>query len=75
MMVRIKRKVAGKERYYMLSLSENLFGQFIIERVFGSCSNSKPTREMREFFCDIDIANKYYSKLLNSKLKKGYFIA
>jgi predicted DNA-binding WGR domain protein len=59
-------------RYYNLDMYKTLFGDFCIERVYGSCSNMNPTGIKRNFYTDFETAKKDFLKLSADKTKKGY---
>jgi predicted DNA-binding WGR domain protein len=69
MLVRVEK---GRERYYKLSISKNLFGDFELDRVYGATRNKKPTRSLREFFGSLEDAVCFFNTTLKSKTAKGY---
>lgn len=66
------REVNHKERYYRVSLILNLFGEYIFQRVYGSCERRKPTRTIEEYFISYSEAYRNLELKLKEKYKKGY---
>jgi hypothetical protein len=61
---KLYRTVDGRTRYYLLSCQPNLFGDFIVSRVYGSALNKKPTGEKIELFASEEEARSYYEAVL-----------
>ena len=38
----LTRSVKGRMRYYLLKIEETLFGEYLLEKVYGSMSHKKP---------------------------------
>lgn len=72
MKVLLYRVVGNRERYYIMNLSQNLFGDYCLEKIYGSVCNKTPTREIRDFFEDKAVAMAEFSKTLKAKMSKGY---
>lgn len=68
----MKRRVNGLVRYYRIDLFQNLFGEWIIVRVFGSMKRSKPTGEIVNVYQKQIEAQQAYGSLIERKMKKGY---
>lgn len=68
------RSVKGRMRYYLLKIEETLFGEFLLEKVYGSMSYKKPTRILKEYFSSWVEAKKMFDCLVKEKKKKGYHI-
>ncbi|MDD3054808.1 MAG: molybdenum metabolism regulator [Aliarcobacter sp.] len=74
MLIILTRIVNNCERYYRLMLVNNLFGECIVERIFGSSNKLSPTgRKKNIFICKKD-ADIYVEKMIVKKIKKGYKI-
>lgn len=63
-----------KERFYLLTINKNLFGEYILERVYGNINNKAPTGNKKNIYDDINISIKILHKILMSKLNKKYKI-
>ena len=46
----LTRFVKGRMRYYLLKIEETLFGEYLLEKVYGSMSHKKPTRVLKEYY-------------------------
>lgn len=46
----LTRSVRGRMRYYLLTIEETLFGEYLLEKVYGSISHKKPTRVLKEYY-------------------------
>ena len=68
----LTRSVNNRERYYRIVLNINLFNEYVVSRIFGSCSKSKPTRIIDDYFPTKQKARLLIKKLLKEKLAKGY---
>jgi len=55
-------------RYY-----PTLFGEWLLERTYGSLKNKKPTRVIKEYFSHFEDMEASIEKLLKQKNAKGYF--
>jgi hypothetical protein len=53
-------------------LYETLFGDFCIERIYGSLKNKKPTGLKKEFFESVSDAKARYFSIMKAKKSKGY---
>lgn len=69
---KLYRVVLGNERYYYLSLELTMFGDFCLERIFGASKNKKPTRVIKEYFVNKQLAEEKYFAVIKSKIAKGY---
>lgn len=74
MTVVLKKSVNKNERYYNISILANLFGDYIVERIFGNTRYSSPTGNLKSIFTNKKEAYSYLEKILSSKIKKGYKI-
>jgi len=72
MMQTMIRTVNHRERWYRLEVSENLFGEWVLTRSFGSLYHSSPIGVMMETFPNKVSAYAAYERLNNQKMKKGY---
>lgn len=70
--VTLFREVNSRVRYYSLSLSRTLFGDYLLIKENGSIKNKKPTRVAKEHFETLDQALKSYGDKLHEKMKRGY---
>lgn len=61
-----------RTKYYKLELSINLFGNYILERTYGSCSNKTPTGKKMTEYINEENALFEFNKIIKAKLKKGY---
>lgn len=68
----LKRTVNSKERYYVLELIANLFGEYLVIRTYGSCSNAKPTGVISNTYQTLNTAQEAMEKVLHEKHKRGY---
>jgi len=71
----LTRVVNGRERYYIISIYQTLFGEVCLERIYGSTKNKKPTGSIRSFFSALQDAKELYSQILQNKTHKGYKIS
>jgi len=60
----LERKVGKNTRYYLVELYLNLFGEYILERVYGNIAYKKHTGKVIEFFDSEDSAIKRMKKIL-----------
>ena len=70
----LTRFVKGRMRYYLLELEETLFGEYLLEKVYGSMSNKKPTRVLKEYYDSWVEAKKKFDGIVKGKKKKGYHV-
>lgn len=66
------RLVNNRERYYIIRLFCNLFGEYIVIRRYGASRNTKHSREIVEVFVNKKEACIAMNALMASKLNKGY---
>ncbi len=59
-------------RYYNIEITPTLFGEVLFERVYGNIRYKRPTRVLREYFEDIQVAQKLFNRMLKDKIRKGY---
>jgi len=59
-------------RYYKLEMFLSLFGEYVIEREYGNIAYRAPTGRRKDIFISIDSAEKFYSKILTIRKKRGY---
>lgn len=69
------RYVDSKERFYQLILNKNLFNQYVLERIYGNTSYSKPVGIIISIYEDYSIANRELIKIYRIKIKKGYSLS
>ena len=70
--VSLVRMVKGKMRYYLLAIDYSLFGDCILEKIYGGMGNSKPTRVLREYYSSWIEAKERLEIVSQAKKKKGY---
>jgi len=70
--VTLVRIVKGKMRYYLLAIDHSLFGDFILEKIYGGMGNNKPTRVLREYYASWIEAKERLAIVVFAKKKKGY---
>lgn len=69
----LKRTVNNNVRYLKLSIYPTLFDDlFLVEKVYGSVKNKKPTGVIKSFFRSYNEANIDLNKYIATKIKKGY---
>jgi predicted DNA-binding WGR domain protein len=66
------RTVNGNRRYYEINVSPTLFGDFCVERIYGSVRNRSYTGLTKSYFDTFSEAILFYKKILHAKLSKGY---
>lgn len=66
------RLVNERERYYIIRMFCNLFGEYIVIRRYGASRNIKHSREIVEVFANEKDACIAMNVLMASKLNKGY---
>ena len=71
----LERKVSKNTRYYLVKLYKNLFGEFVLERVYGNIAFKRHTGKIIEFFKNRDNAVEKMKKIIKDKQKKGYEFA
>lgn len=68
----LTRFVKGRMRYYLLKIEETLFGEYLLEKVYGSMSHKKPTRVLKIYYSSSIEAKKMFDLVVKEKRKKGY---
>ena len=68
----LTRTVKGRMRYYLLKIEETLFGEYLLEKVYGSISHKKPTRVLKEYYDSWVEAKKMFDLVVKGKKKRGY---
>lgn len=63
---------SGSTRYYKIELFATLFGEYVVEREYGSTRNKTPTGVKKNYFEVFDEALEVFESLLRQKKKKGY---
>lgn len=66
------KRVGKRVRYYKLSISFTLLKEYELTREYGSVSNKKPTRIIKEYFDSKAKAMENLKALKTLKLKRGY---
>lgn len=70
--ITLYRLVHNRERYYIIRMGCNLFGEYIVLRRYGASRYTKPSREMVEVFANEQEAYSAIGVLIVGKLNKGY---
>ena len=68
----LTRSVKGRMRYYLLKIEETLFGEYLLEKVYGSMSHKKPTRVLKEYYDSWVEAKIIFDAVVRGKRRKGY---
>ena len=68
----LTRLVKGRVRYYLLKIEETLFGEYLLEKVYGSMAHKKPTRVLKAYYDSWVEAKKIFDLVAKGKRKKGY---
>lgn len=68
----LTRSVKGRMRYYLLKIEETLFGEYLLEKVYGSMNHKKPTRVLKEYYHSWMEAKKVFDGVAKEKKRKGY---
>ncbi|MDD5386445.1 MAG: WGR domain-containing protein [Sulfuricurvum sp.] len=68
----LSRAVNNRLRYYRIELIDNLFGESLLIRTYGSLLRSCATRTITEVYSNKFDAYRAYEKLLELKTRKGY---
>lgn len=60
-------------RYYFLELVPTLFDEYIVIRQYGSRTNKKPTRVLKNYFKKRTDALNFMFQIVSKKRKRGYY--
>ena len=67
------RKVDKRHiRFYRIYLFKSLFGEYMVEIVFGSIFNKYPTGRVKKYFQSQKEALDFFTQKIKSKVKRGY---
>lgn len=66
------RFVNEKKRYYSLNIYPTLFGEYLLEKRYGSIKNMRPTRVVKEYYKTLNDALDVLNEKVKQKCKKGY---
>ena len=72
MKIRLTRAVGKNERYYDIEVFPTLFGDFCVEREYGSVRSKSYTGLVKSYFETLSDALLFYNKILQAKISKGY---
>lgn len=72
MKIMLVRSVKNRIRYYKLELIDNLFGESVLIRTYGSLIRAKATRTITQVYQSRSEACRAYKTLLLHKSRKGY---
>ncbi len=64
--------IDDRERFYKISIQKSLFNTYVLERIYGSTSYSKPVGIVNKEFDDYISARLEYIKIVKKKIRKGY---
>ena len=59
-------------RYYKIELCSTLFGEYIVQRIYGNIKNRGATGSIKRYFKDFRESQEYYQKILEKKYRRGY---
>lgn len=62
----------GNTRYYQMSIEQNLFNAFSVERKYGNINFKSHTGIKIDYFDKLEEAQVFFDKILKNKEKKGY---
>lgn len=65
----------GKERFYFVSLSRNLFDEYVLERIYGNISNKTPTGKKINIFNSLNDSKNMFENIVKKKLKRFYKVS
>ena len=68
----IKDTNNGNIRYYNLEVFETLFGEYLLERIYGNIRYKAPTGVKKNYYTVITTAKEKYEFLLRQKMDRGY---
>ena len=59
-------------RYYKVELYKTIFGEFVVEGVYGNIRYKSPTGKKRMYFYTLKEAKEFFLNKIKSKIKRGY---
>ena len=59
-------------RFYDISLSRTLFGEVVIERIYGNIAFRSHTGKKQDYIQDKNAALEKFNSIVQEKLKRGY---
>lgn len=68
------KEVNHKVRYYSMKIYKTLFGEYLLEKRYGSLKNKSPTGIKQEYFTKREDALLAIQTKIQEKLKRGYKI-
>ena len=68
----LTRSVKGRARYYLFKIEETLFGEYLLEKVYGSMNHKNPTRVLKGYYDSWVEAKKMFDAVVRGKRRKGY---
>jgi len=68
----LQREVNHRVRYYSLKIYKTLFGEYVLEKKYGSIKNKAPTGIKLEYYDKLEDALIAIKKRVQEKLKRGY---
>lgn len=71
--VYLERRIDDKHtRYYKIEYFATLFGDILLERIYGNVSYKKPTGHIKKYYSNMKDANDVFTLVLREKIKRGY---
>jgi len=67
------RNVNHRTRYYHISVHPTLFNTYVLERIYGSVTNRRPTRIIEEHFEELVSAIDAFEVHKGKRKHRGYF--
>jgi hypothetical protein len=68
----LHKEVNHRIRYYSLEIYKNLFGEYILEKKYGSLKNKRPTGIKRECYIYLNDARFACAQKIQEKVERGY---
>jgi len=71
--IQLYREVNYRVRYYSIRVYKTLFGEYLLEKRYGSLKNKRPTGITKEYYENIELTVSAIKKIVSLKLKRGYY--
>lgn len=68
----LTRSVKGKIRYYLLKIEKTLFGDYLLEKIYGNINYKRPTKVSKEYYRSLTEVEVVFNKIKKRKMNKGY---
>ena len=72
--LKLVRKVKNNYRYYLIEMTLNLFGEWILQIKYGAVKNKAPTGIIFKYFTTHVDAVQNFEYVLNKKVRRGYYL-